>query len=55
MHGFPSSHTTVVPALHVPPLQTSPVVHLLPSLQLAVLFVYLQPDVGSQLSFVQPF
>ncbi len=39
---------------HVPPAQVSPVVHALPSLQLAVLFVATQAPVeGEQLSVVQ--
>jgi hypothetical protein len=37
VHAFPSLQTTGVPA-HVPPEQTSDVVHLLPSLQGSVLF-----------------
>jgi hypothetical protein len=37
-----------------PPEHWSPTVHGLPSLQVAVLFTFLQPSTGSQLSSVQP-
>jgi hypothetical protein len=39
VQGLLSSQTTEAPAWHVPPLQVSPVVHALPSLQGSVLFV----------------
>jgi len=51
---FPSLQDKgVVPAEHVPLEQVSPIVQTSPSLQLAVLSVYMQPSTGSQLSSVQ--
>ncbi len=55
VHGLPSSQTMAAPPWQLPPLHVSPLVHLLPSWQLAVLLVFLQPIVGSQLSLVQGF
>ena len=52
LHRLPSSQTTGVP-LHVPPLQTSPVVQSSPSSQLALLLVNTQPTPGTQASLVQ--
>jgi hypothetical protein len=49
---LPSLQTGAGPPLHVPPLHTSFVVHALPSLQLAVLFVKTQPLAGLHESLV---
>ncbi len=51
---FASSQFGALPGLQVPPAQLSPTVHALPSLQVAVLLVYVQPEAGAQASFVQP-
>ena len=47
-----SLQTTAVPGWQLPPEQTSPAVHALPSLHGAVLLVWTQPVAGSQLSSV---
>ncbi len=53
VHRLLSLQTSALPPAQLPPLQVSPTVHALPSLQLAVLFSFLQPLVGSQVSIVQ--
>jgi hypothetical protein len=55
VHGFPSSQTRLPAGLHVPSEQTSPVVHALLSVQLAVLFACLQPEDGLHESVVHGF
>src|SRR5438876_145920 len=50
---LPSSQFGAAPPTHVPPLQASPVVQGLPSLQELVLFVCVQPLAGVQPSVVQ--
>jgi hypothetical protein len=50
---WPSSQLVGPPAWHVPPPQVSPVVHALPSLHGAVLFVWTQPVDALQVSVVQ--
>src|SRR3989442_1511122 len=50
---FPSSQFGAGPPTHVPPLQVSFVVHGLPSLHGAVLFVWTQPAARLQLSVEQ--
>src|SRR2546428_11251442 len=52
---FPSGQLGAGPPTHVPPLQVSFVVQALPSLHGAVLFVWVQPVAGLQLSVVQTF
>ena len=47
-----SSQTLAAPGLHEPAAQTSSVLQTLPSLQAAVLFLWVQPDWGSQASSV---
>jgi hypothetical protein len=47
-----SLQTVAVPGWQTPPLQVSPVVHTLPSLQAFVLFVNTHPVAGLQASFV---
>ena len=54
MHGLESLQVIAEPA-HDPPLQTSPVVHALPSSQDAVLFAYTQPVAGLHESSVHGF
>ena len=51
MQVWPPGQLTAVP-LHVPPAQTSPVVHRLPSVHEAVLFACAQPLAGTHESFV---
>lgn len=54
VQGLLSSQTSAAPAAQLPPLQASPLVHGLPSLQLPLVLVWLQlPVVVSQLSVVQ--
>ncbi len=53
VQGFLSSHTLALPGTQLPPLQASPTVQSLPSLQLAVLATVMQPLPASQLSSVQ--
>jgi hypothetical protein len=50
---FPSLQTVAVPARQVPPLQKSPFVQALPSLQALALFAKTHPVPGLQLSVVQ--
>ena len=50
---LPSLQTVGRPGWQLPPPQTSPVVHGLLSLQLTVLFVWMQPVAGLQPSVVQ--
>ena len=50
---FPSSHTGGGPPTHAPAAQVSLVVHVFPSLQAAVLFMFTQPVAGLQESSVQ--
>ncbi len=52
VHTLPSSQLTATPGTHAPPLQTSPLVQPLPSLQIAVLLLCWQPASLSQLSLV---
>ncbi len=52
VHGRPSSHAAGLPAVQLTPTHFSPSVHGLPSSQLAVLAVWMQPDLGPQLSSV---
>ena len=52
VHGLPSEHGSVLPGWQVPPEQVSPSVQTLPSEQLAVVLVCVQPATGSQLSAV---
>jgi len=47
-----AGQTLGTPALHVPPLHLSPLVHLLPRLQSAVLLTATHPSTGSQLVVV---
>ena len=51
---FPSSQLGAGPPRHRPPLHLSLVVQAFPSLHGAVLFVWMQPVAGLQLSSVQP-
>ena len=55
VHTFPSSQLGAAPPTHAPPEQVSGVVQALPSLQEAVLFEWVQPVAGLQLSSVQTF
>ena len=55
VHAFASSQFTFVPPVQEPPLQASPVVQALPSLQAAVLFAWAHPDAGTQESSVHAF
>lgn len=52
VHDRPVSQVCTPVDLHEPLLHLSPVVHALPSLQLAVLSVYLQPPGATHESFV---
>ena len=51
-HVWLAGHILGVPALQTPALHVSPVVHMLPSLQAAVLLIVTQPFSGSQLVVV---
>lgn len=53
VHKLPSLQVFPVPLTQAPLAHLSPWVQAFPSLQLAVLATYLQPNVGSQLSSVQ--
>lgn len=53
VHRLPSLQVSVPVALHEPPLQVSPVVQALLSLQGPVLFTFWQPRTGLQESVVQ--
>ncbi len=53
MQGLLSSHTVATPGLQTPPLQASPVVHALLSLQGSALLIFTQPLLASQMSVVQ--
>jgi hypothetical protein len=55
VQGFESSQFGAAPPTQAPPEQVSPVVQALPSLQLAVLLVWVQPVAGLQASLVQGF
>ena len=55
VHSSPSSQFAAEPLRQPPPEQTSPVVHALPSLHGAVLFVKLHPVNALQESFVHTF
>ena len=55
VHGLLSLQPTALPPTHVPPEQTSPVVHALLSLHSALLFVCAHPPIASQLSVVHGF
>ena len=50
---FPSLQSTGAPGLQRPPPHVSPVVHAFPSSHVLVLYVWPQPEDGSQLSSVQ--
>lgn len=52
VQGLPSSHNVAAPPKHPPPLQESPVVQLLSSLQLPAVGAKRQPAAASQLSAV---
>ncbi len=49
---LPSLQVIALPALHAPPVHTSPIVHALPSLHVALLSTWTQPVTGLQLSSV---
>ena len=53
VHGLLSLQLTVAPAWHTPPPQRSPTVQVSPSLQVAVVAVWVQPLCGAQPSAVQ--
>src|SRR5439155_21998801 len=53
VQGLPSSQSGGAPPTQLPPLQVSLVVQASPSSQGSVLFVWVQPLVGSQPSVVQ--
>jgi hypothetical protein len=53
VHAFPSSQSGAGPPTQAPPAHWSFVVHALPSLHGAMLFVWVQPVAGSQASVVQ--
>ena len=53
VQGLLSSHDTLVAPTHVPPVQTSPLVHAFPSLQMPLRLVCPQPPAGAQVSAVQ--
>jgi hypothetical protein len=55
VQGFESLQFGAAPPTHAPPEQVSEVVQALPSLQEAVLFVWVQPVAGLQESLVQGF
>ena len=53
VHASPSSQSTLLPGLHTPPTQPSPLVQALPSSQLPSVLACVQPLAGSQPSLVQ--
>ena len=53
VHGLPSEHGRVPPAVHAPLMQMSLNVHTLPSEHAALVFAWTQPLIGSQVSAVQ--
>jgi hypothetical protein len=55
VHPLLSSQITGAPGWQLPPPQVSPNVQALPSSQALVLFVKTQPELGLQVSVVQPF
>jgi hypothetical protein len=55
VHTSPSLQLGAAPPWHVPPPQTSFVVHALPSSQAFVLFVCTHPVAGLQVSVVHGF
>ena len=52
VHGLPSAQVSALAGVQMPPTQLSPIVHVLPSEQDAVLGEKMQPVSGSQLSTV---
>jgi len=55
VHPLPSVHCSELPDRQLPPPHVSPVVHALPSLHGAALFVNTQPLAGLHVSSVHPF